>query len=234
MQGALATRRSPLLLAYARDTAYTSWRFFRTVECAWYRKAGTRYLRPVMELTVCLKRWSAISSRVTSSVASTGGEDLRSVSRVNKPERTALTLSRTQEQLLRKSLPDRKARPPPRPRLTPDHRQARDQEQRPADQEIIADNVTTGGAARGNAASPALLAATSEIAAPILSETQLDAVGVGYQIEMTIKPMQKRPRCTSLPSQIKTNKQTLWSTCGTRLLRLSDAWSQTRRAHWRA
>ena len=111
--------------------------------------------------------------------ASTGGERLRSVSHVNKPERTALTLSRIQEQLLRKSLPDRKARPPPRPRPTADHRQARDQEQRPADQAIIADNVTTGGAARGNVASPALLAASSEIAAPILSETQLDAVGVG-------------------------------------------------------
>ena len=48
-----------------------------------------------------------------------------------------------------------------------------------ADQAIIADNVTTGGAARGNVASPALLAASSEIAAPILSDTQLDAVGAG-------------------------------------------------------
>ena len=160
----------------------------------------------MMELTVCLKRWSAISSRVTSGVASAGGEDLRSVSRVNKPERTALTLSRIQEQLLRKSLPDRKARPPPRPRPTAEHRQACDQEQRPADQAIIADNVTTGGAARGNVASPALLAASSEIAAPILSETQLDAVGGGgYQIEMTINPMQSAhdaPRC-----QAKSNEQ---------------------------
>ena len=48
-----------------------------------------------------------------------------------------------------------------------------------ADQAIIADSVTTGGAARGNVASPAVLAASSEIAAPILRETELDPVGVG-------------------------------------------------------
>jgi hypothetical protein len=48
-----------------------------------------------------------------------------------------------------------------------------------ADQAIIADSVTTGGAARGNVASPALLAASSEIAMPILIETPPDPVGVG-------------------------------------------------------
>ena len=48
-----------------------------------------------------------------------------------------------------------------------------------ADQAIIADSVTTGGAARGNVASPALLAASSEIAMPTLIETGLDPVGVG-------------------------------------------------------
>jgi hypothetical protein len=47
-----------------------------------------------------------------------------------------------------------------------------------ADQAIITESVTTG-AVRDNAASPALLAASSEIAAPILSETQPDAVVVG-------------------------------------------------------
>jgi len=48
-----------------------------------------------------------------------------------------------------------------------------------ADQAIIADCVTTGGAAR-NAASPALLAASSERPMPILSEAnQPDLVGVG-------------------------------------------------------
>jgi hypothetical protein len=47
-----------------------------------------------------------------------------------------------------------------------------------ADQAIIADNVCTGGAAR-NAASPALLAASSEAPMPILSETGLDPVGMG-------------------------------------------------------
>ena len=41
-----------------------------------------------------------------------------------------------------------------------------------ADQAIIADSVTTGGAARGNVASPALLAASSEAPMPILSERQ--------------------------------------------------------------
>ena len=48
-----------------------------------------------------------------------------------------------------------------------------------ADQAIIAESVTTGGAARGNVASPPLLAASSEISVPILSETGLDPVGVG-------------------------------------------------------
>ena len=48
-----------------------------------------------------------------------------------------------------------------------------------ADQAIIADSVATGGAARGDVASPALLAASPEIPAPILSETQLDPVGAG-------------------------------------------------------
>jgi hypothetical protein len=48
-----------------------------------------------------------------------------------------------------------------------------------ADQAIIADNVTTGGAAR-NVASPALLAASSEMPMPNLSEARLpDLVGVG-------------------------------------------------------
>jgi hypothetical protein len=44
-----------------------------------------------------------------------------------------------------------------------------------ADQAIIADSVTTGGAARSNVSSPALLAATSEKPMPILP----DLVGVG-------------------------------------------------------
>jgi hypothetical protein len=49
-----------------------------------------------------------------------------------------------------------------------------------ADQAIIADSVTTGGAARGNVASPALLAASSEVPRPILDEARLpDLVGVG-------------------------------------------------------
>jgi hypothetical protein len=49
-----------------------------------------------------------------------------------------------------------------------------------ADQAIIADSVTTGGAARGNVGFPALLAASSEVPRPILSETGLpDLVGVG-------------------------------------------------------
>jgi hypothetical protein len=48
-----------------------------------------------------------------------------------------------------------------------------------ADQAIIAESVTTGGTA-GNAASPALLVASSEMPMPILSETGLpDLVGVG-------------------------------------------------------
>jgi hypothetical protein len=37
-----------------------------------------------------------------------------------------------------------------------------------ADQAIIADSVTTGGAARGNVASPALLAASSEMPMPLV------------------------------------------------------------------
>ena len=52
-----------------------------------------------------------------------------------------------------------------------------------ADQAIIADSVTTGGAARGNVASPALLAASSEAPMPILSETGLDPVGLGGGIK---------------------------------------------------
>jgi hypothetical protein len=48
-----------------------------------------------------------------------------------------------------------------------------------ADQAIIADSITTGGAAR-NIVSPALLPASSEIPMPILSETRLpDLVGAG-------------------------------------------------------
>jgi hypothetical protein len=48
-----------------------------------------------------------------------------------------------------------------------------------ADQAIIADSVTTGGAAR-NVAPPALLAASSVMPMPILSETrQPDPIGVG-------------------------------------------------------
>jgi hypothetical protein len=48
-----------------------------------------------------------------------------------------------------------------------------------ADQAIIADSVTTGGAAR-NVASPALLAASFEAPMPILDEARLpDPVGVG-------------------------------------------------------
>jgi hypothetical protein len=47
-----------------------------------------------------------------------------------------------------------------------------------ADQAIIADTVTTGGAR--SVASPALLAASSEISMPILDETRLpDPVGLG-------------------------------------------------------
>jgi hypothetical protein len=49
-----------------------------------------------------------------------------------------------------------------------------------ADQAIIADSVTTGGAAQGNVASPVLLAASSEATMPILSETRRpDLVGPG-------------------------------------------------------
>jgi hypothetical protein len=48
-----------------------------------------------------------------------------------------------------------------------------------ADQAIIADSVRTGGAARGNVAPPALLAASSEAPMPILSETGPDPVGAG-------------------------------------------------------
>jgi hypothetical protein len=49
-----------------------------------------------------------------------------------------------------------------------------------ADQAIIADSVTTGGAARGNVASPALLAASSEVPMRILDETEAhDPLGVG-------------------------------------------------------
>jgi hypothetical protein len=49
-----------------------------------------------------------------------------------------------------------------------------------ADQAIIADSVTTGGAARGDVASPALLGASSGAPMPILDEARLsDLVGVG-------------------------------------------------------
>jgi hypothetical protein len=49
-----------------------------------------------------------------------------------------------------------------------------------ADQAIIADSVTTGSAARDNAASPALLAASNETHMPMLDEARLpDPVGVG-------------------------------------------------------
>jgi len=49
-----------------------------------------------------------------------------------------------------------------------------------ADQAIIADSVTTGSAARGNVASPAFLAASSEAPMPILDETKApNQVGAG-------------------------------------------------------
>jgi hypothetical protein len=48
-----------------------------------------------------------------------------------------------------------------------------------ADQANTADSVTTGVAARGNVASPALLTASSEAPMPILSEAGLDPMGVG-------------------------------------------------------
>jgi hypothetical protein len=49
-----------------------------------------------------------------------------------------------------------------------------------ADQAIIADSVTTGGAAQGNVASPVHLAASSESPVPILEEiTQPDLAGMG-------------------------------------------------------
>jgi hypothetical protein len=48
-----------------------------------------------------------------------------------------------------------------------------------ADQAIIADSVTTGSAARGNVASPALLAASSEKPVATLIETGLDPVTGG-------------------------------------------------------
>src|SRR6478672_3498632 len=48
-----------------------------------------------------------------------------------------------------------------------------------ADQAIIADSVTTGGAARDNVAPPALLTVSSEAPMPILDEARLpDLVGV--------------------------------------------------------
>ena len=73
-----------------------------------------------------------------------------------------------------------------------------------ADQAIIADNVCTGGAAR-NAASPALLAASSEAPMPILSETGLDPVGVGEVLNRNDhQPHAKRPRRASVQSQIET------------------------------
>ena len=94
-----------------------------------------------------------------------------------------------------------------------------------ADQAIIAESVTTG--AGRNAASPALLAASSEIPMPILDET-------GCRIQLgwgevpnrnDHQPHAKRPRRASLQSQIETNRQALSSACGTRLSRLSNAWS---------
>jgi hypothetical protein len=49
-----------------------------------------------------------------------------------------------------------------------------------AHQAIIADSVTTGGGARGNVSSPALLTSNSEGPMPILTETKIpDLVGVG-------------------------------------------------------
>jgi hypothetical protein len=51
-----------------------------------------------------------------------------------------------------------------------------------ADQPTIADSVTTGGV-RGNVASPALLATSSEAPMPILGETVLDLVEVGGGIK---------------------------------------------------
>jgi len=51
-----------------------------------------------------------------------------------------------------------------------------------ADQAIIADSVTTGGAARGNTASPALRVANSAMPMPIVDELP-DPVGVGGGIK---------------------------------------------------
>ena len=52
-----------------------------------------------------------------------------------------------------------------------------------ADQAIIAESVTTGGTARGNVASPALQATSSEALMPMLGETGLDPVEVGGGIK---------------------------------------------------
>jgi hypothetical protein len=62
------------------------------------------------------------------------------------------------------------------------------------DQAIIADSVTTGGAAR-NVGSPTLLPASFEIPMPILSETRLpDLVGVGeVRNRNEHQPHAKRP-----------------------------------------
>ena len=43
MQGARATDEGHFCWLM-RDTASTRWRFCRTVECAWYRNAGTRFI----------------------------------------------------------------------------------------------------------------------------------------------------------------------------------------------
>jgi len=70
-----------------------------------------------------------------------------------------------------------------------------------ADQAIITDSVTTGGAPC-NVASPVLLAASSEAPMPILDEARLpDPVGVGEVPKPNEhQPHAKRPRRTSVPS----------------------------------
>ncbi|MEH2488773.1 hypothetical protein [Bradyrhizobium sp. AZCC 2230] len=92
-----------------------------------------------------------------------------------------------------------------------------------ADQAVIAGHVTTGS---GRAVSPALLAASAE--APILNETRRpDPVGGGGEIQKRNEhqPHAKRPRRSSVQSQIETNRIILPRACGARLSCLSDAWS---------
>jgi len=62
---------------------------------------------------------------------------------------------------------------------------------------------------------------------PILDEAKLpDLVGVGEVPNRNDhQPHAKRPRRDSLQSQFETNRQALSSACGTRLSRLSNAWS---------